>query len=57
MQAGINLYQESHWIPQPEGKAGAWPWIRLYLWIHIAIGWAVTAVFAASVTGMVKKDV
>ena len=52
----VDLHQETAWIPQVEGKGG-WPWARVYLWCHIAIGWIVTAVFAASVTGMVKKDV
>ena len=51
-----DLHQEPNWIPQVEGKPGS-PWTRLYLWLHIAVGWIVTAVFAASVTGMVKKDV
>jgi len=53
----VNLHQEPHWIPQPQGKSMAWPWVRLYLWVHIAVGWVVTALFAASLTGLVQRDV
>jgi hypothetical protein len=59
----VNLHQEPHWIPDAErgdpallGKPTGW-WARLYLWIHILPGWIITAVFAASLTGLVKKDV
>ncbi|MEL6477545.1 MAG: hypothetical protein AAFR17_09470, partial [Pseudomonadota bacterium] len=51
----VNLHQEPHWIPQVEGKS-AWSLTRLYLWIHIASGWIITALFAASLTGLVKKE-
>ena len=53
----VTLHQEKHWIPQPDGNESAWPLVRLYLWIHIAIGWIITALAAASLTGVVKKDV
>ncbi|MEM8991021.1 MAG: hypothetical protein AAGD08_11465, partial [Pseudomonadota bacterium] len=52
----VNLHQEPRWIPDPARGVWGW-WARLYLYAHIAIGWAITAVFAASVTGIVKKDV
>ncbi|MGR3717113.1 MAG: hypothetical protein ACU0B1_10240, partial [Thermohalobaculum sp.] len=53
----VILYQESNWIPHPEGKDGAWRWTRLYLWFHILAGWVFTTLFAASFTTLVKKDV
>ena len=53
----VNLHQETHWIPQPEGKPGAWSFSRLYLWVHIAMGWVITTLLVASLTGVVKKDV
>ncbi|MEM7507498.1 MAG: hypothetical protein AAF415_12210 [Pseudomonadota bacterium] len=52
----VNLHQEPHWIPQVAGKADAWPWTRLYLWLRIAMGWVITALFAASLTGLVKRE-
>ena len=52
----VNLHQEPNWIPHPKSEGWA-SFARLYLWLHIAIGWVITAVFAASVTNMVKKDV
>ena len=38
------------------GMPTGW-WARLYLWIHVFVGWVVTTVFAASLTTLVKKDV
>ncbi|MEM1275915.1 MAG: hypothetical protein AAGH74_05280 [Pseudomonadota bacterium] len=46
----VNLHQEPHWIPQ------GGTWARLYLNIHIAMGWLITTLFVASLTGIVKKD-
>ncbi|MEM9098985.1 MAG: hypothetical protein AAGC79_10720 [Pseudomonadota bacterium] len=46
----VNLHQEPHWIP----RGGTWA--RLYLNIHIAMGWLITTLFVASLTGIVKKD-
>lgn len=52
----INLHQETNWIPHPK-NGGLATVARVYLWIHIIAGWVITALLAASVTGMVKKDV
>lgn len=53
----VDLHQESHWLPDSaSGTAFGW-WARLYLYIHIGFGWIITALAAASVTNLVKKDV
>ncbi|MEM6904629.1 MAG: hypothetical protein AAF568_01935 [Pseudomonadota bacterium] len=50
----VNLHQEPHWIPSAETDKGCW--IRVYLWFHIAAGWVITTLFAASLAGIVKRD-
>lgn len=59
----VDLHQESKWLPNParkfaaEGKeiAGGY-YLRIYLWIHIIIGWALTTLAVAGFTGIVRKD-
>ncbi len=53
----VDLHQESRWIPDPESGSSAGWWARLYLYLHISVGWIITALAAASLTGVVKKDV
>ena len=62
----VNLHQETYWIPDAERgpSINAFGWevswgavARAYLWFHILAGWIITALFAASLTGLVKKDV
>lgn len=53
----VNLGQETAWTPQPERAADIWgKGARLYLWLHILSGWALTALAVAGFTGLVKKD-
>lgn len=51
----VSLGQESAWAPSTSrsdwGRTG-W-WLR---WFAIAIGWMVTALGAAAITGMIRKD-
>lgn len=51
----VDLDQEDRWIPAKQRGLMGW-FARLYLWLHIAFGWIVTALFAASVTGLVKRE-
>ena len=53
----VNLHQEPAWIPQPE-RATHWltRQSRIFLWLYIAIGWALTALAVAGFTGLVKRD-
>lgn len=51
----LNLHQESYWLP--DGAKEPFGWIyRAYLWLHIIVGWALTTVAVAGLTGLVKKD-
>jgi len=51
----VNLGQESAWAPStsrsPLGRIG-W-WLR---WFAIGLGWVVTALGAAAITGVIRKD-
>jgi hypothetical protein len=50
----IDFHQESYWLP-----IGAGPYalgFRIYLWLHIFLGWLLTTVGVAGLTGLVKKD-
>lgn len=41
-------------MPSSIGKWGRW--VTFYMWFHIVIGWVVSALFVAGVTGLVKRD-
>lgn len=51
----IGLHQEDYWIPTLTGasKSGA---SKVYLWIHISLGWFLTTMFIVGFTNIVKKD-
>ncbi len=50
----VDLHQESFWLP----KAGTgWGWaVMAYLWLHILLGWVLTTVAVAGLTGLVRRD-
>jgi hypothetical protein len=45
----INLHQEESRVPRDLG------W-NVYLWVHIALGWLLTTLAVAGVSGIVRKD-
>lgn len=50
----VSLEMQSYWIPddrKPIGNAA-----RLYLWLHIAAGWALTLLAVAGFSGLIKTD-
>ena len=50
----INLGEKDHWMPNPhEGGLGGF--LRVYLWIHIALGWLLTTLFVAGLTPIVRS--
>ena len=50
----VDLHQESRWLPNMRNN---WGWaLWLYMWVHILSGWALTSVFVAALTGIIKKD-
>lgn len=52
----ISLGQEEHWvISTSDHSVFETSPSRWFLWIYIMLGWVLTAVFAASVTGIVRR--
>jgi hypothetical protein len=53
----VDLHQESYWLPATDlGHWYAGGWYRAYMWLHIALGWIMTTIAVAGLTGIVKKD-
>ncbi|MEM6440681.1 MAG: hypothetical protein AAF763_13410 [Pseudomonadota bacterium] len=52
----VDLEMQGFWIPDAEA-----PWLhakttRTYLWLHIALGWALSLLAVAGFSGLVKSD-
>jgi hypothetical protein len=45
---------QDYWIPDEGTARGAWA--RGYLWVHIAVGWALSLLAVAGFSGLVKSD-
>ncbi|MEO1776953.1 MAG: hypothetical protein AAFS07_18595 [Pseudomonadota bacterium] len=50
----VSLHLEQHWTPNPD-KSWGW-WGRIYLWVHIILGWALSLLAVAGFSGLVKSD-
>jgi len=56
----INLGQKDHWMPNANlgvrvfGHKDGW-WLRDYLWLHIILGWVLTTLFVAGISGVVSR--
>lgn len=50
----VDLHQEDYWLPDVRTTCGSFA--RVYLWLHILIGWFFSAIVAASLTGLIKKE-
>ncbi len=55
----IDLHQAKYWLPNAHRgrellKIKAGGLLRLYLWIHITMGWALTMLLVAGLTGLVR---
>jgi len=56
----INLGLKDHWTPNANlgvrvlGHTGGW-WLRDYLWVHIILGWVLTTLFVAGISGVVSR--
>ena len=69
---GANLRMANYWMPDPwkQPIALAWPfseslaptphylgaYLRMYLWAHTMLGWFFVAMFAAGITGLVRRE-
>ena len=49
----VDLHQESSWLPKYD-KAGV-SWVWWYLWFHIVMGWILTTMIAAAITGLMRR--
>lgn len=50
----VSLEMQSYWIPDDRKPRGRWA--RVYLWLHIAAGWALTLLAVAGFSGLIKTD-
>ncbi len=50
----VNLHQESYWLPNNSITGGAY--YLYYYWLHIGMGWFLTSLAVAAISGIVKKD-
>ncbi len=69
---GANLHLANYWMPDPwrQPIALAWPfseslaptphylgaYLRWYLWVHTMLGWFFVLIFAAGITGLVRRE-
>jgi hypothetical protein len=62
----VNLHQEHYWWPAKsvsgECVVLGWPvrvrgsFLRSYLWGQIIVGWLLSAIFLAAITGLIRND-
>ena len=60
----IDFHQERYWLPNADAGAFAvrgvvFHWgqlLRIYHWLHIAVGWFVSFCIVAGLTGIVRKN-
>jgi len=50
----INLGEKDHWMPNPH-EGGFGEVLRIYLWVHISLGWLLTTLFVAGLTPIVRS--
>jgi len=50
----IDFHQQRYWLPDTS-RPGGWGY-RLYLWVHIALGWLLSTVAVVGFSGIIKKD-
>ncbi|MBL4691188.1 MAG: hypothetical protein JKY68_06975, partial [Rhodospirillales bacterium] len=53
----VDLHQESYWLPGKTDGPVLWAWrYKIWLWVEILLGWFLTTIAVAGLTGLVKKD-
>jgi len=50
----VNLHQEEYWLPAAIGGFGNF--LCYYLWFHIMMGWVITTLLIAGLTGLARRD-
>ena len=49
----VDFYQEGAWRPDTAAFWGQL--VRYYLWLHITLGWVLTTLWVAGLSGLVKR--
>jgi hypothetical protein len=55
----VNLKQREAFVyvrPTEDSGAGRYLWFQIYFWVHTALGWVLTTLGAAGLSGLVKKE-
>jgi cytoskeletal protein CcmA (bactofilin family) len=50
----LDLVLEHYWIPNADAGWGG-VLLRIYLWIHIGVGWILSSLFLTGVTGIIRR--
>jgi hypothetical protein len=50
----LDLVLEHYWIPNADAGWGG-VLLRIYLWIHIGVGWLLSTLFLTGVTGIIRR--
>jgi hypothetical protein len=50
----LDLVLEHYWIPNADAGWGG-VLLRIYLWIHISVGWILSTLFLTGVTGIIRR--
>lgn len=50
----VDLRQDSYWLPV--GRGSNFKFFKIYLWLHIFLGWMLTTVGVVGLTGLVRKE-
>ena len=50
----VSMEMQDFWLPDERDGFG-W-WARVYLWVHIAVGWALSLAAVAGFSGLIKTD-
>lgn len=50
----VDLAQDGYWMPSSTGRVGRL--LTAYMWLHITLGWFLSAIGVAAVTGLIKRE-
>lgn len=50
----VDLHQESHWLPDISVEDGSA--VRVYLWVHILLGWALSGLTVIAFSGFMRRS-
>jgi len=50
----INFEQRTYWLPDTSTNHGTW--VQYWMWASILVGWALSTLFVAAITGLIKRD-